>query len=122
MNSHIKNLRSCLTMISKHSKAIKSSRGDSHAFSCFDIIVKHSRAFLMYNMNDLPNAVKSADICMYADDTSMSSTIKNTRDLETKIIPEFFNMCDWLKALNALKTEFMIMGTTRELEQLVVQY
>ena len=70
-------------------------------------------------MNDLPNAIKSADICMYADDTS---TIKNTSDLETKIIPEFLNICNWLKAnkltLNALKTEFMIMGiATRELEQ-----
>ena len=61
-------------------------------------------------MNDLPNAVKS-----YADDTTMSSTIKNTSDLETKIITEFLNICDWLKAnkltLNALKTEFMIMGS-----------
>ena len=66
-------------------------------------------------MNDLPNVVKSADICMISDDTSMSSTIKNTSDLETKIIPEFFNICDWLKAnkltLNALKTEFMFMGS-----------
>ena len=66
-------------------------------------------------MTDLPNAVKSADICMYADNTSMSSTIKNTSDLETKIIPEFFNICNWLKTnkltLNALKTEFMIMGS-----------
>ena len=65
-------------------------------------------------MNDLPNAVKSADICMYADDTSMSSTIKNTSDLETQIIPEYLNICNWLKSnkltLNALKTEFIIMG------------
>ena len=70
--------------------------------------------FTIY-MNDLPNTVKSVDICMYAEDTSMSSTIKNTSDLETEIIPEFFNICDWLKAnkliLNALKTEFMIMGS-----------
>ena len=52
---------------------------------------------------------------MYSDDTSMSSTIKNTRDLETKIIPEFLNMCDWLKAnkltLNALKFELTTMGS-----------
>ena len=53
--------------------------------------------FIIY-MNDLPNTVKSADTCMYADDTSMSSTIKNTSDLETKIISEFLNVCDWLKA------------------------
>ena len=66
-------------------------------------------------MNDLPKAVKSADICMYADDTSKSSTIKNTSDLETKIILEFLNICNWLKSnkltLNVLKTEFMIMGS-----------
>ena len=66
-------------------------------------------------MIDLPNAVKSAVIYMYADDTSISSTIKNAKDFETKIIPEFLNICDWLKAnkciLNALKTEFMIMGS-----------
>ena len=70
--------------------------------------------FIIY-MNDLPNAVKSADICMYADDTSMSSTVKNTRDLETEIIPEFLNISDWLKTnklpLHARKTEFMIMGS-----------
>ena len=62
-------------------------------------------------MNDLPNAVKSDDSCMYAEDTSISSTIKNNSDLETKIIPEFLNICDWLNAnkltLNALKTELM---------------
>ena len=70
-------------------------------------------------MNDLPNAIKSADICMYAHDMSMSSTIKNTSDLETKIetkiIPKFFNICNWLKSnkltLNVLKCEFMIMGS-----------
>ena len=76
-------------------------------------------------MTDLPNAVKSADICIYADNTSMSSTIKSTSDLETKSIPEFLNICDWIKAnkltLNALKTEFMIMVATRELEQLDAQ-
>ena len=70
---------------------------------------------LIIFMNDLPKAVKSADICMYAEDTSMSSTIKNTRDLEIKIIPKFLNICNRLKSnkliLNALKTEFMIMGS-----------
>ena len=74
-------------------------------------------------MNDLPNAVKSADICMYADHTIMSSTIKNTSDLETKIIPEFLNICNWLKAnkliLNALKTEFMIMGSHQRVGTIV---
>ena len=52
---------------------------------------------------------------MYADDTNMSSTIKNSSNLEIKIIPEFLNICDWIKAdkltVNALKTEFMIIGS-----------
>ena len=54
-------------------------------------------------MNDLPNAVKLADICMYVDDTSMYSTTKNTGDLETKIIPEFLNVFNWLEAINLPK-------------------
>ena len=63
MSSHIKNLRSCLTMISKHSKAIKSSRGfasrASYAFSCFDIMVKHFRAFLIHNLKLDKEAMKN---------------------------------------------------------------
>ena len=54
MRSHIKNLRSCLTIISKYWKAIKTSRGfaprASYVFSCFDIMVKHSRAIFKYNI------------------------------------------------------------------------
>ena len=72
-------------------------------------------------MNDLLKVVKSADICMYAHNMSMSSTIKNTSDLETKIIPRFWNICNLLKSnkltLNVLKCEFMIWVANRELGQ-----
>ena len=50
MKSHTKNLRSCLPMISKHSKAMGFAPRASYAFSCFDIMVKHPLAFLIYNV------------------------------------------------------------------------
>ena len=49
MRSHIKNLRSCLTMRTLEGYIKLSEPSD--AFSCFDIMVKHSRAFLIYNIN-----------------------------------------------------------------------
>ena len=38
-------------------------------------------------MNDLPNCVDNADITMYADDTSASTTIESVSDVEYKLIP-----------------------------------
>ena len=68
-------------------------------------------------MNDLANCVENADITMYADDTSASTTIKSVSDVEYKLTPDMVKICDWLKSnklsLNALKTEFMIIGTNR---------
>ena len=65
MRSHIKNLRSCLTMISKHEKAIESSQDfaprASYALSCFDIMVKHSRAFLICNLTYFVEQFNSSD-------------------------------------------------------------
>ena len=43
-----------------------------------------------------------------------------TRVCPQQSIPEFFNICDWLNAnkltLNALKTDFMIMGSQQRVE------
>ena len=68
-------------------------------------------------MNDLPNCVENADITMYTDDTSASATIESVSDVEYKFIPDMVKICDWLKSnklsLNALETEFMIIGTNR---------
>ena len=73
-------------------------------------------------MNDLPLAVKEADITMYAVDTSLSKGFKTTDELKEQLIPAFCKVCEWLKcnrlSLNALKTEFMIMGTSQKLSNL----
>ena len=108
IKSYLINRTQCCSVNGKLSSIRQISYGVPHGSILGPLL------FIIF-MNDLPNAVKSADICMYADDTSMSSTIKNTSDLETKIIPKFLNICNWLKSnkltLNALKTEFMIMGS-----------
>ena len=77
--------------------------------------------FIIY-MNDLPLAVKEAEITMYADDTSLSKSFKITNELKEQLIPAFSKVCEWLKcnklSLNALKTEFMMMGTSQKLSSL----
>ena len=66
-------------------------------------------------MNDLPSCVENGHITMYADDTSASSSIKSCNDIEVNVIPNLISICDWLKAnklsLNAIKTEFMLIGS-----------
>ena len=53
--------------------------------------------FLIY-MNDLPNAVKNVEITMFADDTSLSKTFRNTDELCMELIPAFASICKWLMA------------------------
>ena len=66
-------------------------------------------------MNDLPNRVNTANISMYADDTDLSAPMRNGSDISSKLVPEFLKICEWLRSsklsLNALKTEFMIIGS-----------
>ena len=52
--------------------------------------------FIIY-MNDLPLAVKEADITMYADDTSLSKGFKSTDELKEQLIPAFCKVCEWVK-------------------------
>ena len=63
-------------------------------------------------MNDLPNSVKSADI-VYMPTTRVCPLQK--RILVILKLRLFPNICNWLKSnkrtLNAMKTEFMIMGS-----------
>ena len=73
-------------------------------------------------MDDLPCAVQGIDVAMFADDTSLSRTFKNVSKLNNELIPSFINTCEWLKAnklgLNTVKTDFMIIGTSKRLENL----
>ena len=74
--------------------------------------------FIIY-MNDLPLAVKEAEITMYAVDTSLSKGFKTTNELKEQLIPAFSKVYEWLKlnklSLNELQTKFMIMGTSQKL-------
>ena len=77
--------------------------------------------FLIY-MNDLPNSVEIANITMFADDTSLSRSFKSIGELDMELLPVFTNICEWLKAnkvnLNTVKTEFMIIGTSKRVGHL----
>ena len=49
--------------------------------------------FIIY-MNDLPLAVKEADITMYADDTSLSKGFKTTNELKEQLTSAFCIVCE----------------------------
>ena len=70
----------------------------------------------------LPLAVKEVEITIYADDTSLSKGFKITNELKEQLIPASSKVCEWLKcnklSLNALKTEFMTIGTSQKLSSL----
>ena len=68
-------------------------------------------------MNDLPNMVKNGKICMYVDDTNLS-----TNDISGQLIPEFTNVLNWLKenrlSLNFIKTKFILIGSVQKIQLL----
>ena len=74
--------------------------------------------FIIY-MNDLPACIRDGRVTMYADDTSLSNKGKTIEDIENKLIPDLSRICSWLQVnklnLNAIKTEFMIIGTRQNI-------
>ena len=77
--------------------------------------------FIIY-MNDLPNVVKNGEICMYADDTNLSTKVNKISDISDQLIPEFTNILNWLKenrlSLNFMKTKFMLIGSIQKIQPL----
>ena len=75
--------------------------------------------FIIY-LNDLPLAVKDVEVNLYADDTSSYKAFKNIKELNETLVPASSNICDWLKcnklSLNAVKSEFMITGTSQKIK------
>ena len=67
-------------------------------------------------MNDLPESIENGYVTMYADDTESSTVVNTCNDIIEKVIPDLIKICDWLKAnklsLNAVKTEFVLIGTS----------
>ena len=67
-------------------------------------------------MNDLPKCIKDSHITMYAYDTIASRAVKTLDDIRISVVPNLHSISDWVKAnklsLNAIKTEFMVLGTT----------
>ena len=58
---------------------------------------------------------------MFADDTSLNQKIKTASDIKDQLIPAFAKVCEWLRhnnlSLNAIKTEFMIIGSHQRVGQ-----
>ena len=70
--------------------------------------------FLLY-INDLPFAVKCSKVAMYADDTSLTHSAKDVKDITSTMNIEFENLKVWLHvnklSLNVAKTTSMLIGT-----------
>ena len=77
--------------------------------------------FIAY-MNDLPSAAEDVNITMFADDTSLNQEIKTASDIKDDLIPAFAKVYEWLRhnnlSLNAIKTEFMIIGSHQRVRRL----
>ena len=59
-------------------------------------------------MNDLTCCVENGYITMYADDTSLSNSVKTCEDIKEKVIPNTLQISDWLKA-----TPLLLLMATR---------
>ena len=74
------------------------------------------------HMNDLSSAAKDVNITMFADDTSLNQEIKTASNIMDDLIPVFGKVCEWLRhnnfSLNAIKTEFMIIGSHQRVGRL----
>ena len=77
--------------------------------------------FIVY-MNNLPSAANDVNITMFADDTSLNQEIRTASDIKDNLIPASAKVSDWLRhnslGLNAIKTEFMIIGSHHRVRRL----
>ena len=73
-------------------------------------------------MNDSAKSVLNVDITMFADDTNFMRTISSLNEIKDELISALHKVYNWLTSnklsLNAVKTEFMIIGTANGLEKL----
>ena len=76
--------------------------------------------FLIY-VNDFPNCLTNAECDMFADDTQIASASNDIKILAGKLNNDLVNISDWMVAkklsLNASKTECMLIGSHKKLQQ-----
>ena len=74
--------------------------------------------FLIY-INDLPCALEKSEPDIYADDTGVFVSGRDTRTLEENVNLDLQHICSWLHAnkltLNTLKCKYMIIGSSHNL-------
>ena len=77
--------------------------------------------FLIY-INDLPRALRTCKVTMYADDTSLSFASNNVADLNRFMNEDLNCLKDWLQgnklSLNVLKTLAMVVGSRPKLKRI----
>ena len=76
--------------------------------------------FLIY-INDLPCALKSTKVTMYADDTSISYSSKSIAEINEAVNSDLKRLQNWLGgnklSLNVVKTQSMILGSSSNLRK-----
>lgn len=79
--------------------------------------------FLLY-INDLPNCLDCSIPGMYADDTQLTVSASNVREIEQLLNRDISNLEIWLRAnrlaANATKTLFMVIASNYKLNQLAI--
>ena len=73
-------------------------------------------------MNDLPYCLKTADVAMYADDTTVYSSSPSMNDINTAINADLEALRGWLEgnklSLNVVKTQGMVIGSRCKLHRI----
>ena len=73
-------------------------------------------------VNDLPNSVSICQIMLYADDAVLFYSSPKPEDIERTLNLELVNVHEWVKAnklaLNLLKTQYMIFGSSNKLSNI----
>ena len=76
--------------------------------------------FLIY-VNDFQNCLTNTECDMFADDTQIASASNDIKILAGKLNNDLVNISDWMVAnklsLNASKTECMLIGSHKKLQQ-----
>ena len=80
--------------------------------------------FFLIFFNDLPSFINESIDC-YADDSTLGATGEDVGEIGTLLTRDCGRLCDWMVAnkfkLNAVKTDFLVMGTTARLQNMADQ-